>query len=133
MALATASRSVVTSPCAARVNSVTSWPCWRACRTTSRPVPPVAPKTSTFMRRSRGDGFEDDADVVWIGGVEVELLEPDDAAVIILHQNDFIARLFDNSLPSRVVEPHCEGVAIVVVKDSHRVHIVSPSLIASVG
>jgi hypothetical protein len=53
-----------------------------------------AQRDSPRLSRRRGHGFEADERHVCSQGDEVQLFEPDDLALVILHENDIIAGFF---------------------------------------
>src|SRR2546422_5890163 len=86
-----------------------------------------------FARRLSRCGFERHAQRVGVGDREVELLEANDVSIAIFHEHDFVARFFADVLLRSIREPDRERLAFSVVEHLQFGHILTPSLIASVG
>jgi len=64
---------------------------------------------------------------------KVQALETDHPSRFVLHQDDLIARLLTYVLVFGISEPHGQGISRSVIEHLHFGHILSPSLMASVG
>src|SRR5487761_2769175 len=76
--------------------------------------------------------FEGNAHFAWMGVMDVQLLEAENFSTAGFHHDDFIADLLRYGFLGGVVEPHGQRPSGFIVIHFYLVHILSPSLIASV-